>query len=179
MTSEYRLFCFAQSGNAYKPALMLNLCGADWTPRFVDFFGGETRSEPYRALNVMGEVPILEHRGRQLTQSGVILDYLSQTLGRFGWEDDEERREVLLELGPATLRTMATLVSALSPTGPGGRHITKREARRLLTEAMVVTVINDPAVAGKQLKDALATPAPAGKDLALVIDGKVSAAVTD
>jgi len=95
MTPEYRLFCFAQSGNAYKPALMLNLCGADWTPRFVDFFGGETRSEPYRAINVMGEVPILEHRGRQLTQSGVILDYLSQTLGRFGWEDDEERREVL------------------------------------------------------------------------------------
>lgn len=47
----------------------------------------------------------------------------------------EERREVLLELGPATLRTMATLVSALRPSGPGGRRITKREARRLLTEA--------------------------------------------
>ena len=47
----------------------------------------------------------------------------------------EERREVLLELGPATLRTMATLVAALSPTGPGGRRVTKREARRLLTEA--------------------------------------------
>jgi glutathione S-transferase len=95
MSPEYRLFCFAQSGNAYKPALMLNLCGADWAPRFVDFFGGETRSDPYRALNVMGEVPILEHRGRRLSQSGVILDYLSQTLGRFGWEDDEERREML------------------------------------------------------------------------------------
>ena len=47
----------------------------------------------------------------------------------------EERREVLLQLGPAALRTMATLVSALSPTGPGGRRITRREARRLLTEA--------------------------------------------
>ena len=42
---------------------------------------------------------------------------------------------MLLELGPATLRTMATLVSALRPSGPGGRRITKREARRLLTEA--------------------------------------------
>lgn len=47
----------------------------------------------------------------------------------------EERREVLLELGPAALRTMATLVSALRPGGPGGQHITRREARRLLTEA--------------------------------------------
>jgi glutathione S-transferase len=36
--AEYRLYCFAQSGNAYKAALMLNLCGADWQPRFVDFF---------------------------------------------------------------------------------------------------------------------------------------------
>lgn len=42
---------------------------------------------------------------------------------------------MLLELAPAALRTMATLVSALSPTGPGGRRVTKREARRLLTEA--------------------------------------------
>lgn len=48
---------------------------------------------------------------------------------------------MLLELGPATLRTMATLVSALSPTGPGGRHITKREARRLLTEATTLVAI--------------------------------------
>ena len=36
--AAYRLYCFAQSGNAYKAALMLNLCGADWEARFVDFF---------------------------------------------------------------------------------------------------------------------------------------------
>ena len=93
--AEYVLHCFAQSGNAYKAALMLNLCDADWAPRFVDFLGGETRTEAYRAINVMGEVPVLEHRGRRLSQSGVILDYLSDTLGRFHWDDDEERREVL------------------------------------------------------------------------------------
>ncbi len=42
--AEYRLYCFAQSGNAYKAALMLKLCGADWEARFVDYFGGETRT---------------------------------------------------------------------------------------------------------------------------------------
>ena len=36
---EYQLYCFAQSGNAYRAALMLNLIGADWQPVFVDFFG--------------------------------------------------------------------------------------------------------------------------------------------
>ena len=94
--AEYTLYCFAQSGNAYKPALMLALCGADWAPRWVDFFNGETRTPGYRSnVNEMGEVPVLEHRGRRFTQSGVILDYLSSTLGRFGWTDEDERREIM------------------------------------------------------------------------------------
>lgn len=93
--AEFTLHCFAQSGNAYKPALMLELAGADWAPRFVDYFGGETRTPAYRAINVMGEVPVLEHGGLRLTQSGVILDYLAGTLGRFGPRDEPERREIL------------------------------------------------------------------------------------
>jgi len=92
---EFVLHCFAQSGNAYKPALMLELAGADWTPRYVDYFGGETRTPAYRAVNVMGEVPVIEHGVRRLSQSGVILDYLAQTLGKFGPDGDEERREIL------------------------------------------------------------------------------------
>ena len=91
----FTLYCFAQSGNAYKAALMLELCGADWAPRFVDFFNGETRTPAYRAINVMGEVPVLEHEGRRLSQSGVVLDYLALHFGRFGWSSDDERREVL------------------------------------------------------------------------------------
>jgi glutathione S-transferase len=93
--AEYTLYCFAQSGNAYKPALLLQLAGADWAPRFVDYFGGETKTPAYRAVNVMGEVPVLEHGGVRLSQSGAILDYLAGTLGRFGPRDDAERREIL------------------------------------------------------------------------------------
>ena len=93
--ATYVLHCFAQSGNAYKPALMLALAGADWAPRFVDYFGGETRTPAYRAINVMGEVPVLEHGGHRLSQSGVILDYLAEALGKFGPEGADERREVL------------------------------------------------------------------------------------
>ena len=95
VTPEYTLYCFAQSGNAYKPALMLALAGADWVPRFVDYFAGETRTPAYRAINVMGEAPVLEHKGMRLTQSGVILDYLAETLGQFGARDAAEQREML------------------------------------------------------------------------------------
>ena len=35
--TEYQLYCFAQSGNAYRAALMLNLIGARWEPIWIDF----------------------------------------------------------------------------------------------------------------------------------------------
>lgn len=93
--AEYQLYCFAQSGNAYKAALMLELAQADWAPRFVDYMGGETHTPAYRAINEMGEVPVLEHGAVRLSQSGVILDYLAGALGRFAPKSAAERREVL------------------------------------------------------------------------------------
>ena len=93
--SEYRLYCMGESGNAYKVALMLELCGLPWEPVWVDFFHGETRTPDFRAkLNEMGEVPVLEHAGKRLSQSGVILDYLAEATGKFGAKYDDERREI-------------------------------------------------------------------------------------
>ena len=93
--AEYRLYCFGESGNAYKAALMLELCRLPWEPVYVDFFKGETRTPEYRAsVNEMGEAPVLEHQGRKLTQSGVILDYLAGITGKFGGESDDQRREI-------------------------------------------------------------------------------------
>jgi glutathione S-transferase len=92
---EYKLHCFAQSGNSYKVALMLALNDADWEAVWVDFFNGETRSPDYLEINEMGEVPVLEHDRLRLTQSGVILDYLAKRYHDFGPRSEEERREVL------------------------------------------------------------------------------------
>src|SRR5262245_16555201 len=90
--TDYTLYCIAQSGNWFKAALALNLCGADWRPRHVDYFNGETRTPAYRQINEMGEAPVLEFRDghgvKRLSQSGVILDYLSAKFGRFGPEND-------------------------------------------------------------------------------------------
>ena len=122
--ADYVLYCFAQSGNAYKAALTLQLAHADWAPRFVDYFGGETRTPEYRAVNVMGEVPVLLHDGVTISQSGVILDYLAETLGQFGPRDAAERREILrwilfdnhkLTSYTATLRFMRTYTESPDP----------------------------------------------------------------
>jgi len=84
-----------ESGNAYKAALMLNLCGLDWDPVFVDFFGGEGRSDKYRdEVNELGEIPVLDHAGKKLTQSGVILHYLAEQTGKFGPANDDEALEI-------------------------------------------------------------------------------------
>jgi glutathione S-transferase len=49
----------------------------------------------FRALNPMGEVPVLVDGDTVLTQSGVILDYISSRTGRLGGRSAAERREVL------------------------------------------------------------------------------------
>ena len=77
--AEYQLYCFAQSGNAYRAALMLNLIGADWEPVWYDFFGTAPQRTPEfrESINEMGEAPVLVHGKKKLTQSGVILTYLA------------------------------------------------------------------------------------------------------
>ena len=90
-----KLFCFGESGNAYKCALALTFADMDWEPVYVDFFNGEARSPAFRAINEMGEVPVLIDGDTTLTQSGVILDYISSKTGKLGGRSAAERREVL------------------------------------------------------------------------------------
>ena len=90
-----KLHCFGESGNAYKAALTLALSGQTWEPVFVDFFNGAGRTEEFRKLNVMGEVPVMEDGDIVLTQSGVIQDYISSKSGKLGGKSAAERREVL------------------------------------------------------------------------------------
>src|SRR5262249_51833493 len=94
---EYQLYCFAKSGNSYRAALMLNLICADWKHVVVDFFTkGEPRTSEYRSnVNEMGEVPVLVHGAKKLSQSGVILTYLAERSGKFQPNGADERLEAL------------------------------------------------------------------------------------
>jgi glutathione S-transferase len=90
-----QLYCFGESGNAYKVALALNLAGLEWEPVFVDFFNGGARTPAFREINEMAEVPVLIDGETTLTQSGVILDYISSKSGKLGGKSAAERREIL------------------------------------------------------------------------------------
>ena len=90
-----KLYCFGESGNAYKVALALTLADVEWEPVYVDFFNGATRTPEFRAINEMGEVPVLVDGETTLTQSGVMLDYISSKSGKLGGRSAAERREIL------------------------------------------------------------------------------------
>lgn len=93
--AEYDLYCFAQSGNAYKPALMMELVGADWSPIFVDFFNGGSRTPEFLAINPMGEIPVLRHGDRTLTQSGVMLHHISERFDNaYGGKTAQDKDEI-------------------------------------------------------------------------------------
>jgi len=90
-----KLYCFGESGNAYKAALTLELSGLEWEPVYVDFFNGETRTPEFRALNSMGEVPVMTDGDLVLTQSGSIQDFISTRSGKLGGQSADERRAIM------------------------------------------------------------------------------------
>jgi glutathione S-transferase len=94
--TQYRLHYFPESGNSYKLALMLTLCGQVFEPVWTDFASGVTRTAAWRqSLNAMGEIPVLEDDGVKLTQTAPILLRLAARYGQFQGADEAERFEVL------------------------------------------------------------------------------------
>ncbi len=92
----YRLHYFPESGNSYKLALMLTLCGQRFEPIWTDFGGGETRTAEWRErVNPMGEIPVLEIDGERLTQTAPILLKLAKDYGKFGATTEQEQFELL------------------------------------------------------------------------------------
>jgi glutathione S-transferase len=92
----YRLHYFPESGNSYKLALMLTLCGETFEGVWTDFGGGVTRTAEWRAnVNPMGEIPVLEEDGVRLTQTAPILLKLAEQYGRFGAGNAQEQFELL------------------------------------------------------------------------------------
>ena len=94
--TTYRLHYFPESGNSYKLALMLTLCGETFEPVWTDFGGGVTRTPEWRAsVNEMGEIPVLEENGVRLTQTAPLLLKLAEQYGRFGAGNAAEQYELL------------------------------------------------------------------------------------
>src|SRR5579871_4947290 len=91
-TGNFTLHGVALSGPTYKAALMLSLCGQKFSYRHVDLRGGAHKRPEFLAINRYGQVPALVHGELKLCQSGAILEYLAETLGKFGGTPALERQ---------------------------------------------------------------------------------------
>lgn len=80
MEESLKLFTFWQSGSSFRVRIALNLKGLAYEPIFVRGGRGSTdlRSPEYLALNPQGVIPTLVDRGRVLTQSMAIIEYLEE-----------------------------------------------------------------------------------------------------
>ena len=132
---SYRLHYFPESGNSYKLALMLTLCGQRFEPVWTDFGGGVTRTPEWRRdVNPMGEIPVLEVDGERLTQTAPILLKLAKQFGRFGGEAEQEQFELLRWLfwdNHKLTGYMATYRYYRAFTPSPDEHVLKHFRRRL------------------------------------------------
>jgi len=81
------------SGPTYKVGLMLSLAGEPFDYVHVNLREGEHKQPAFLAKQRFGQVPLLvdNSNGRHLCQSASIMEYLADTLGKFGGATLEER----------------------------------------------------------------------------------------
>lgn len=72
----YRLHGF-YTQNSLKALYVLEELGVDFEFHYVDLFKGEHRGEAFRRMTPVGKVPVLEHDGSYLFESGAICRYLA------------------------------------------------------------------------------------------------------
>jgi glutathione S-transferase len=93
MPARYELHGIWLSGPAYKVALMLSLCGEAFDYVHVNLRAGEHKLPAFLTKQRFGQVPLLvdNGNGRNLAQSGSILEYLGEHLGKFAGDTVEEK----------------------------------------------------------------------------------------
>ena len=72
----YRLHGFFTQ-NTLKPLYVLEELGVDYEYCFVDLVKGENRSDEFQKMTPAGKVPVLEHDGEFLFESGPICRYVA------------------------------------------------------------------------------------------------------
>jgi glutathione S-transferase len=72
----FRLYGFFTQ-NTLKTLYVLEAVGADFEFNFVDLAKGENKSEDFRKKTPVGKVPVLEHQGEYLFESGAICRYVA------------------------------------------------------------------------------------------------------
>lgn len=88
-------FYTAATPNGYKVAIMLEECGLQYTPHFIDMAAHEQKSPEFLKINPNGRIPAIVDDGFPVFESGAILIWLAEKTGKFLPVDTKGRSTVL------------------------------------------------------------------------------------
>lgn len=94
MSNRFTLYGNQRSGPSYRVGLMLSLSNEPFSYMHVNLGKGEHKTPEYLAKNRYGQVPCLHDGKQHFSQSASILQYLADTLGKFGGATPEERAHI-------------------------------------------------------------------------------------
>lgn len=92
MTTPIRLHRHPLSGHSHRVELFLNLAGVRHELVEVDLAGGEHKSPGFLALNIFGQVPVIEDEDVTLADSNAILTYLAERYAPDWYGEDARAR---------------------------------------------------------------------------------------
>ena len=73
-----KLYDYELSGNCYKLRLLLSFLDQDYEPVPIDFYpGNQHKSEAFRQINPLGQLPVIDDDGLTLRDAQAILVYLA------------------------------------------------------------------------------------------------------
>lgn len=86
------LYDYELSGNCYKLRLLMSFLGVDYQTEAIDFYPGEQhRTEAFRKINPLGQLPVINDDGLVLRDAQAILVYLASRYDATGrWYPRED-----------------------------------------------------------------------------------------
>ncbi len=129
MTTPIKLHRHALSGHCHRVELMLSLLGVAHEALDVDLASGAHKQPEFRALNVFGQVPVIEDNGVVIADSNAILVYLASRYDEGGtWYPTESDRAAHVQrflsaaagpiaFGPAAARLVTVFGATLDHEG--------------------------------------------------------------
>lgn len=88
-------FYTAATPNGYKVAIMLEECGLEYMPHFIDMAAQEQKAPEFLAINPNGRIPAIVDDDFAVFESGAILIWLAEKTGKFLPTDAKARSTVI------------------------------------------------------------------------------------
>jgi glutathione S-transferase len=146
-----KLYYYPLSGHSHRARLFLSLLGVPHELIEVDLKLGAHKKPDFLALNLFGQVPVLDDNGTIVSDSNAILVYLAKKFGRTEWLPEDPQGAALVQRwlsvaagevanGPAAARLVTVFGSKHNPEeviGQAHALLSKLEAHLAVRDWLV------------------------------------------